>query len=133
MSAPSTCCTRPSALRPNAATPCSRPPSRRCAGSASVPGASARSPPQPSSCGTISTTAPHDHQPAPSRYWEWLTEHQLYVGWIRLWTAQHHLVWAAYQLERWVARLARERGTTAPITDPMLADLRHALEHLDEA
>ncbi|WP_369133603.1 hypothetical protein [Modestobacter sp. I12A-02662] len=64
---------------------------------------------------------------------ETLTEHQLYVGWIRLWAAQHHLVWAAYQLERWVARLARERGTTAPAIDPVLADLRHALEHLDEA
>src|SRR3954470_15217115 len=57
---------RPPALRPNAATPCSRPPSRRCAGSDSAPGASARSPPPPSSCCTISTTAPHDHRPAPA-------------------------------------------------------------------
>jgi hypothetical protein len=41
-SAPSTCCTPPPVPRPNAATPCSRRPSRRCAGSASAPGASAR-------------------------------------------------------------------------------------------
>src|SRR3954453_3271418 len=53
---------RPPAPRPNAATPCSRPPSRRCAGSVSVPGASARSPPPPSFCCTTSTAAPHDQQ-----------------------------------------------------------------------
>jgi hypothetical protein len=47
-------------VRPNAATPCSRPPSRRCAGSASAPGASAPSPPPPSSCSTTCTTARHD-------------------------------------------------------------------------
>jgi len=39
--------------------PCSRPPSRRRAGSASAPGVSARSPPQHSSCSTPGTTAPH--------------------------------------------------------------------------
>src|SRR4051812_43477303 len=61
-SAPSTCCTRPPGPRPNAATPCSRPPSRHCAESASAPGASARSPPPPSFCSTVSTTAPHDQQ-----------------------------------------------------------------------
>src|SRR3954470_16166213 len=61
-SAPSTCCTRPPGPRPNAATPCSRPPSRRCAESASAPGASAPSPPPPSSCSTVSTTAAHDQQ-----------------------------------------------------------------------
>jgi hypothetical protein len=48
--------------RPNAGTPCSRPPSRRCAGSASVRGASARSPPPLSCCSTVSTAAPHDQQ-----------------------------------------------------------------------
>jgi hypothetical protein len=55
-------CTRPPGPRPNAATPCSRPPSRPCAGSASAPGASAPSPPPPSSCFTTSTTGPHDHR-----------------------------------------------------------------------
>ena len=54
---------RPPVARPNAATRCSRPPSRRCAGSASVPGASAQSPPPPSCSSTTCTAAPHD-QPA---------------------------------------------------------------------
>src|SRR4051795_2856416 len=62
MSAPSTPCTPPPGHWPNAATRCSRPPSRRCAGSASAPGGSARSPPPPSSCSTTSTAAPHDQQ-----------------------------------------------------------------------
>src|ERR687886_787846 len=61
-SAPSTCCTRPPGPRPNAATPCSRRPSRRCAGSASAPGGSGRSPPPPSSCSTTNTAAPHDQR-----------------------------------------------------------------------
>ena len=51
----------------------------------------------------------------------------------RMWTAQHHLVWAAHQLERWQRRLARERGLPEPAADAVLADLRNALEHLDEA
>src|SRR5919202_3870305 len=61
-SAPSTCCTRPSGPRPNAATPCSRRPSRRCGGSAFAPGGSGRSPPPPSSCSTKNTAAPHDQR-----------------------------------------------------------------------
>src|SRR3954471_9147996 len=73
ISAPSTCCTRPPARRPNAATPCSRPPSRPCAESASAPGGSARSPPPPSSYSTTSTAAPHDQQARGSFYWEWFT------------------------------------------------------------
>src|SRR4051812_14704558 len=62
MSAPSTPCTPPPGHWPNAATRCSRPRSRRCAGSVSAPGGSARSPPPPSSCSTTSTAAPHDQQ-----------------------------------------------------------------------
>src|SRR3954467_738548 len=62
MSAASTCCTPRSVLRPNAATRCSRPPSRRCAGSACARGASARSPPPPWSCFTTCTTAQHDQR-----------------------------------------------------------------------
>src|ERR687889_177435 len=65
ISAPSTC-TRPPAPRPNAATRCSRPPSRRCAGSASAPGASARSPPPPLSSSIASTAGRHDHRPGPA-------------------------------------------------------------------
>lgn len=60
-------------------------------------------------------------------------EHDMYASWRRLWAAQHHLVWAANQLERWVSRLATERGTPVPEPDAVLADLRNALEHLDEA
>src|SRR3954467_14313096 len=62
MSAPSTPCTPPPGHWPSAATRCSRSRSRRCAGSVSAPGGSARSPPPPSSCSTTSTAAPHDQQ-----------------------------------------------------------------------
>src|SRR3954466_9667674 len=61
--------------------PRSRPPSRRCAGSASTPGASASSPP-PLSCFSItrSPARPDDIIPPPaSRYREWLNE-ALLVG-----------------------------------------------------
>lgn len=65
--------------------------------------------------------------------WPPLTEHDMFANWRRLWAAQHHLVWAAHQLERWVARLAREQRRKVPKADPVLGDLRNALEHLDEA
>ncbi|MGZ6840161.1 MAG: hypothetical protein ACXVHC_06865, partial [Frankiaceae bacterium] len=42
-------------------------------------------------------------------------------------------MWAAHQLERWARRLAREQGLPQPPSDPVLTDLRNALEHLDEA
>jgi hypothetical protein len=47
-----------------------------------------------------------------------LGEHYTYATWRRFWAAQHHLVWAAHQLERWVRRLARERGTPEPDPTP---------------
>ncbi|MFE2207240.1 hypothetical protein [Streptomyces rubiginosohelvolus] len=50
-----------------------------------------------------------------------------------LWAEEHTLVWSAYQLERWRARLHRERGQEAPSQDKVLATVRNALEHLDEA
>src|SRR4051794_21148390 len=62
MSVASTRYTRPLGRWPSAATPCSRPPSRRCAGSACARGGSARSPPPPSCCSTTSTAAPYDQQ-----------------------------------------------------------------------
>jgi hypothetical protein len=65
--------------------------------------------------------------------WPPLTEQDMFANWRRLGAAQHHLVWAAHQLERWVARLAREERRRVPKPDPVLADLRNALEHLDEA
>ncbi|GAQ59350.1 hypothetical protein a10_09252 [Streptomyces acidiscabies] len=43
------------------------------------------------------------------------------------------LVWSAYQLERWRARLAKERGEEPPPESQRLKDARDALEHLDEA
>ena len=49
------------------------------------------------------------------------------------WTEEQTLVWAAHQLERWVKRLAEARGHESPPSDEVLANLRNALEHLDEA
>ncbi|MFI9029912.1 hypothetical protein [Streptomyces sp. NPDC053560] len=48
------------------------------------------------------------------------------------WAEEHQLVWAAHQLERWDARLRRERGQEPRKEDPFLKDIRDALEHLDE-
>src|SRR4051812_48984705 len=62
MNARSTRCTPPPGRWPSGAIRCSRPPSRRCVGSACAPGESARSPPPPSCCCTTSTAAPHDQQ-----------------------------------------------------------------------
>jgi hypothetical protein len=65
---------------------------------------------------------------------EWSpTDHDLHRNFCALWPAQHQLVWAAYQLERWRQRLAVERNEPPPSLDPVLANLRNALEHLDEA
>jgi len=49
------------------------------------------------------------------------------------WAEEQTLVWAAHQVERWAQRLAKERGVQPPPRDQVLADLRNALEHLDEA
>ena len=49
------------------------------------------------------------------------------------WPEDQALVWAAHQVERWARRLAKERGEDPPPRDQVLADLRNALEHLDEA
>jgi hypothetical protein len=49
------------------------------------------------------------------------------------WAEEQALVWAAHQVERWARRLAKERGEEPPPRDQVLADLRNALEHLDEA
>lgn len=50
-----------------------------------------------------------------------------------LWFEEQTLVWAAHQVERWSRRLAVERGEEPKPRDEMLANLRNALEHLDEA
>ncbi|MER7396938.1 hypothetical protein ABT381_15665 [Streptomyces sp. NPDC000151] len=50
-----------------------------------------------------------------------------------LWAAEHTLLWAAYQLERWRKRLDRERGHTEREYDRALQAARNVLEHLDAA
>ncbi|MEH0402911.1 hypothetical protein ACFY7V_03730 [[Kitasatospora] papulosa] len=61
-----------------------------------------------------------------------LTASDLDSNWRRLWAEEHTLVWSAYQLERWQARLAKERGVAAPEENEPLRRARNALEHLDE-
>lgn len=51
----------------------------------------------------------------------------------RMWTANVTLVWTAFQVERWTARLAAEADEEVPAPVQYLQDLRNALEHLDEA
>lgn len=50
-----------------------------------------------------------------------------------MWTEEHTLVWAAYQLEQWSQRLAKERGQEPPGANTVLKKVRDALEHLDDA
>jgi hypothetical protein len=61
------------------------------------------------------------------------TAYELEVNFRAQWAEEHLLVWTAYQLERWRARLAKERGEPAPQESQGLKDARDALEHLDEA
>jgi hypothetical protein len=49
------------------------------------------------------------------------------------WAEEHMLIWASHQLERWIKRLAIERGQTPSPDDEVLTNVRNALEHLDEA
>jgi hypothetical protein len=67
------------------------------------------------------------------REWDQDAEKALEVVWRRNWTEEHALVWSMHQLERWVSRLARERGSEPSQEHGVLRDLRNALEHLDEA
>lgn len=53
------------------------------------------------------------------------TDYDFYDSFRRLWAAQHHLVWAANQLERWTRRLAQERREPEPVPDALLTDLRN--------
>lgn len=61
------------------------------------------------------------------------TAYELEVNFRTQWAEEHMLVWAAHQLERWRARLAKERGEQVPTENQALKDARDALEHLDEA
>ncbi|MFJ5535102.1 hypothetical protein [Streptomyces sp. NPDC093261] len=60
-------------------------------------------------------------------------EHQLTANYRVWWAEEHTLVWSAYQLEQWRARLATERGEPAPAENRDLKLARDALEHLSEA
>ncbi|MGV9609391.1 hypothetical protein ACWDR2_37535 [Streptomyces sp. NPDC003631] len=60
-------------------------------------------------------------------------EHQLAANFRGWWAEEHTLVWSAYQLQQWRARLAEERGESAPPENRNLKLARDALEHLSEA
>ncbi|WP_433916923.1 hypothetical protein [Streptomyces sp. NBC_01744] len=64
--------------------------------------------------------------------WPGLQTEQIEANWRTVWAEEHTLVWSAYQLERWQARLAKERGEPAPPENKPLRLARNALEHLDE-
>jgi hypothetical protein len=49
------------------------------------------------------------------------------------WAAEHTLLWAAYQLERWRKRLDRERKVKEREYDKKLQEARNVLEHLESA
>lgn len=61
------------------------------------------------------------------------TQEDLQRNFRSVWAEEHTLVWAAHQLEQWSQRLARERGQEPPEADPVLKQVRDALEHLDDA
>src|SRR5689334_9457198 len=67
------------------------------------------------------------------REWDDSLAEELSVIWRRNWAEEHALVWSMYQLDRWMRRLAQERGEEPPPENQLLRDLRNALEHLDEA
>ncbi|MEV6681257.1 hypothetical protein AB0N09_30970 [Streptomyces erythrochromogenes] len=60
------------------------------------------------------------------------TEDDLYDNDRVRWAEEHTLVWSAHQLERWRARLAKERGQAALPKNQDLEEVRNVLEHLDE-
>lgn len=49
------------------------------------------------------------------------------------WAAEHTLLWAAFQLERWRDRLDKARGHEPREADRKLRLARNGLEHLDDA
>jgi hypothetical protein len=64
--------------------------------------------------------------------WQAVAEEELSHSFRLRWVEEHMLIWASHQLEKWNERLAHG-GRQPPQRDPVLADLRNALEHLDEA
>ncbi|MFE3378775.1 hypothetical protein [Streptomyces anulatus] len=61
-----------------------------------------------------------------------INEETLRENWRTAWAEEQTLVWSAHQLERWQARLAKERGQEAPHQNEPLRLMRNALEHLDD-
>ncbi|WP_327722317.1 hypothetical protein OG381_48265 [Streptomyces sp. NBC_00490] len=65
---------------------------------------------------------------------EWSpTEEDLARDFREQWASEHTLVWAAFQLEQWRARLQTERGVEPEVGHPLLRTVRNALEHLVDA
>ncbi|TLS45696.1 hypothetical protein FE633_13080 [Streptomyces montanus] len=61
------------------------------------------------------------------------TEEDLDRDFREQWAQEHTLVWAAFQLEQWRARLHKERGIEPDPEHPLLRTMRNALEHLVDA
>ena len=61
------------------------------------------------------------------------TEEDLARDFREQWAHEHTLVWAAFQLEQWQARLRTERGKQPEPEQPLLRTVRNALEHLIDA
>ncbi|MFC5959026.1 hypothetical protein ACFP51_32705 [Streptomyces pratens] len=81
---------------------------------------------------TIRRTAEQDSRNC-DRMEDWSPPlHVLEENFRNQWAEEHQLIWAAHQLERWDARLCRERGQQPRPEDPFLKTIRDALEHLDE-
>lgn len=61
------------------------------------------------------------------------TDHDLYVSSTELWAAEHLLLVAAHQLDRWASRRAAELDGTDSTLNETLRLLRNALEHASES
>ncbi|MFD3978318.1 hypothetical protein ACFWR6_06995 [Streptomyces griseus] len=61
-----------------------------------------------------------------------INEETLREDWRTAWAEEHTLIWMVHQLERWQARLAKERGQEAPPENAQLKLARNVLEHLDD-
>ncbi|HRP99119.1 MAG TPA: hypothetical protein PK781_01515 [Terrimesophilobacter sp.] len=63
---------------------------------------------------------------------DWSPDDATIAGQFRtVWAAEAKLIWMAAQLDRWLARYARETGQEADSVPSPLRTLRNSLEHLD--
>lgn len=65
--------------------------------------------------------------------WDEITYPPLQRAFREVWTTECMLVLSASQLEKWIARLYRDRNRRAPQPLVSLKHLRNAIEHADEA